>query len=197
MYAAVQKVSLQDEKSVKKSRVSKADWLAQALDILQSDGIEGVRVERLARELGVAKSGFYWHFSDRDALLKEMLRHWSDEFTESVLVSPKTCEGSASDRLFNVMEMVEEQELARYDLAVRAWAEHDRSAQRTLRRVYRRRLGFLTELFKELGFRGQELEMRARLFTVYHSWQQTFDHKGSRAKRLALRKLRHKLLIKP
>jgi AcrR family transcriptional regulator len=176
--------------------VSKAEWLARALDVLEGEGVDGVRVERLARDLGVAKSGFYWHFTDREDLLKEMLRYWSDEFTESVLVSPKTCEGSAGDRLFNVMEMVEEQEMARYDLAVRAWAERDRFARKALRRVYQRRLGFVTQIFQDLGFRGQELEMRAKLFTVYHSWQQTFAHKDTRAQRTALRKLRYTMLVK-
>ena len=48
-------------------------------------GIVRVRVERLARDLGVAKSGFYWHFRDRADLLKQMLRYWSDEFTEAVV----------------------------------------------------------------------------------------------------------------
>jgi AcrR family transcriptional regulator len=180
----------------KSSRVSKADWLARALDVLEEVGIDGVRIERLARDLGVAKSGFYWHFRDRPDLLQQMLKYWSDEFTESVLISPKTRQGSASDRLFNAMEMIEEQDLSKFDLAFRAWAEHDPFARRAIRRVYQRRLSFVTELFQHLGFRGQELEMRARLFVVYHSWQQTYSPKDTKAKRAAMRKLRHALLVK-
>ena len=49
----------------KQPRRKKADWLGSALLILQAEGIDGVWVERLARDLNVAKSGFYWHFKDR------------------------------------------------------------------------------------------------------------------------------------
>lgn len=178
----------------KSSRVSKADWLQQALDVLESEGIDGVRVERLARDVGVAKSGFYWHFRDRADLLKQMLRYWSDEFTESVLVSLKTRSGSPVDQLYSTMEMIEEQHLARYDLAIRAWAEHDAMANRTVRSVYRRRIEFVSELFRELGFRGQQLEMRVQMFVCYHSWQQTIFTDKTIANRRALRKLRCQLL---
>lgn len=180
----------------KSARVSKADWLARALDVLEEVGIDGVRIERLARDLGVAKSGFYYHFRDRPDLLKQMIKYWSDEFTESVLHSPKVLEGATGERLYSLMEIIEEQQLAKYDLAVRSWAEHDPIARRAVRRVYRRRLGFVTELMKELGFRGQELEMRARLFVAYHSWQQTFFRNDTKAKRRDLRKLRHAMLVK-
>ena len=167
-----------------------------ALDVLESEGIDGVRVERLARELGVAKSGFYWHFTDRNDLLQEMLRYWRDEFTESVLASPQTHRGSASDRLYRAVEMIEEQNLARYDLAVRAWAEHDPLARRAVQSVYRRRIEFVMELFRGLGFRGQELEMRVQLFVCYQSWQQTIFSSTPKAKQRALRKLRCKMLVK-
>ncbi|MHC4350247.1 MAG: TetR/AcrR family transcriptional regulator, partial [Planctomycetota bacterium] len=54
----------------KAMRKSKAHWFQAALAALAREGIQGVRVERLARDLGVAKSGFYWHFRDRDDLLR-------------------------------------------------------------------------------------------------------------------------------
>jgi AcrR family transcriptional regulator len=68
-------------------RKKKADWLEAALDVFEKEGIEGVRVERLARGLNVAKSGFYWHFKDRDDLHEQMLRYWEDEFTGVVTLN--------------------------------------------------------------------------------------------------------------
>ncbi|MBW2686907.1 MAG: TetR/AcrR family transcriptional regulator, partial [Deltaproteobacteria bacterium] len=41
-------------KSPRKKRVSKAEWLDRALDVLELEGVQGVRVERLARDLGIA-----------------------------------------------------------------------------------------------------------------------------------------------
>ena len=44
-------------------------WIAAALECIAEGGIDAVRVEVLARDLGVTKGGFYWHFADREALL--------------------------------------------------------------------------------------------------------------------------------
>ena len=60
------------KKSPRRKRVSKAEWLAQALEVLAAEGVQGVRVERLARDLGIAKAGFYWHFRDRRDLMQSI-----------------------------------------------------------------------------------------------------------------------------
>ena len=60
----------------RRARVSKSDWLKAGLEVLKKSGIEAVRVERLASNLGVAKSGFYYHFRDRHDLCKQMLDYW-------------------------------------------------------------------------------------------------------------------------
>src|SRR5207247_4105060 len=51
-------------------RLGKDDWLRGARLALLREGPNGVRVEPLARELGVTKGSFYWHFHDREDLLE-------------------------------------------------------------------------------------------------------------------------------
>ena len=48
-------------------------WLEQALHVLREEGIQGVRIERLARDLGVTKGSFYWHFDNLDDLRQSIL----------------------------------------------------------------------------------------------------------------------------
>ena len=50
-------------------------WIEAGLAEMARHGIEGVRVEVLAKNLGVTKGGFYRRFKDRAALLDGMLRH--------------------------------------------------------------------------------------------------------------------------
>ena len=45
-------------------------------------GPDAVRIEALAAYLGVSKGGFYWHFTDRQALLTEMLDSWEKSGTD-------------------------------------------------------------------------------------------------------------------
>jgi hypothetical protein len=79
------------------------------------------------------------------------------------------------------MHMILDADLAQYDLAFRAWADRDPKVAAQVRRVYRERLDFVRGLFRELGFEGEDLEMRTRLFVAYHGWERvTFPKEPKR-----------------
>jgi len=184
-------------KRMRKGRVTKAEWLSTALDELERGGIEAVRVERLANILSVAKSGFYWHFKDRRDLCRHLLDYWFQEYTQVVTSNPQLLLGQPRARLERVMEMIQEHDLARYDLAIRAWAKHDEMAQEVVQLVTKTRLDFLRQIFSEMGFEDDELEMRTMLFVCYHSWESAiFGHMSAR-KLTRLRKRRLEFLTKP
>ena len=105
----------------KTKRISKGQWLDCALVALESGGIENVRVDKLARQLGVARSGFYWHFKDRRDLLNHMLAYWAHEYTEVVTQNKLLTEGTAIQRLENVMRTVREYGLNRFEAAIFIW----------------------------------------------------------------------------
>jgi AcrR family transcriptional regulator len=178
-----------------KKRVSKAQWLDRALEVLEAEGLQGVRVERLARDLGIAKAGFYWHFQDRSDLLQNLLDHWAHEFTAVVTANPELSAGNPEKRLYEAMLMILEHDLAKYDLAIHDWAAHDSAAAKAVRHVTRTRLDFARSIFSDLGFRGRQLEMRARLFIGYHAWEHATFQDLSKKERRALLRLRHKLLM--
>src|ERR1700761_5106017 len=58
------------------ARTPRSSWTQESLRALAAGGPEAIRVEVLARALGVTKGGFYWHFDDRQALLEETLDGW-------------------------------------------------------------------------------------------------------------------------
>jgi AcrR family transcriptional regulator len=47
-------------------------WIKEGYSLLAREGLTGIQVERLARIIGVNKSGFYHHFGDRDCYLEEL-----------------------------------------------------------------------------------------------------------------------------
>ena len=51
-------------------QLERFDWLSVALRILVSKGIKALRIARLAEILKVTQGSFYWHFSNRDDLLR-------------------------------------------------------------------------------------------------------------------------------
>jgi AcrR family transcriptional regulator len=64
--------------------VSKQEWLEAGLEALSRGGVSALTVLGLARSLGIAKAGFYWHFKDLDDLLRELLDYRSQQLTEVV-----------------------------------------------------------------------------------------------------------------
>lgn len=195
LYATVHYRRAQNVNKGRNKRVSKAQWLALALEVLASEGFQGVRVERLARDIGVAKSGFYWHFRDRRDLLQSILDYWKDEFTSVVTANTEFLEGDPKKRLYDTMCMILDHNLTKYDLAIREWAAHDPAAAKAVRSVNRMRLDFVRSIFSDLGFRGQQLEMRTRLFVAYHIWEETTFDDLTKDERRKLLRLRHKFLI--
>ncbi len=52
---------------------SKKSWLDAALQALASGGIDKVRVESLAKKLGVTNGSFYWQLKDIEQFYYEFL----------------------------------------------------------------------------------------------------------------------------
>src|SRR6202522_88496 len=78
--------------ALKTSPLQPEDWIRAAFARLASEGIEAVRVELLARDLGVSKGSFYWHFQDREELLGRMFDRWEKEeidWLDVTVITPK------------------------------------------------------------------------------------------------------------
>jgi AcrR family transcriptional regulator len=188
-------MKMKPTKRKKMERVSKDQWLAKALDILETNGVEAVKIGRLAMEFGISRSGFYWHFKNRQDLLEHLLDFWVREYTGVVSDNPDVKKLDPKKRLLTVMEMIRNKKLTKYDLSINAWAKVDPLARKVLKKTVNIRLGFLRSIFAELGFDGDELEMRTRLFVCYHSWEDTMFSDLSKKKQLQLQKMRHKFLL--
>ena len=178
----------------KHARKTKNDWLIAALNLLETSGHEGVIIEHLAANMHTAKSSFYWHFRNRNELLNDLLTYWSEEYTEDLIQELNNSHLDAADKLYQVMLKIHQLELAKYDLVIRAWAKHDLLARRAVNRVNKLRRNFIRSIFEELGFRGDELDMRTRLFVCDHSFETPMFGKLSQKEWEKLAKRRLKLL---
>lgn len=174
--------------------VSKREWLEAGIESLSKNGIAGLKVESLARAVGVARAGFYWHFQNRDDLLRQILDYWVHESTETVTANADLLALEAKKRLTKTAEMVLEHDLGHYDMAIRQWALTNAGAARAVRKVNRLRLDFLRDTFRELGFTGDDLEMRTMLFLCYHTWESSTFREIPRKRRRQLITKRIELL---
>ncbi|MGI9521071.1 MAG: TetR/AcrR family transcriptional regulator [Hyphomicrobiaceae bacterium] len=176
--------------------VSKAEWLDAGLRSLSDVGIAGLSVEGLARSLGIARAGFYWHFKDRDELLRDMLDYWIHEITEIITRNDQLLGLDPRARLTKTAEVILDNDLTRYEIPIRQWALTDLEAARAVRKANRMRLDFVRGAFADLGFKGDDLEMRAMMFTCYHTWELAMFPEISRRRRRGLIAKRIELLTR-
>lgn len=59
-------------------RDSRGALIDAALDIILASGIDSLRIEDVCERVGVTKGSLYWHFNDREGLIREaLLEHLS------------------------------------------------------------------------------------------------------------------------
>ena len=177
-------------------RVSKRDWLQTALRMLQTGGIEAVRVERLAAELEVNKSGFYYHFRDRADLHAALLDYWLELDAAPIARAYDDPDVGPAEMLRIIAEVVDHEDLSRYDSAIRQWARQDPRVRRVWRTEMNRRLEIVRGLFAALGFTGDDLEMRTRVFIAYHVVERDLFSDLSKGERIKLRDDRLQMLLR-
>lgn len=131
---------------------------------LAKGGPDAVRIEALAKELGVSKGGFYWHFEDRRALLGEALDAWERSGTEDVIAIVEAGPADAKDKLRRLFELAPSAKgLFAVELALRDWSRRDRAVARRIRRVDNRRMEYLRSLFRQFCPDEDDVEARAVL----------------------------------
>ncbi|MGW0531186.1 TetR/AcrR family transcriptional regulator [Streptomyces sp. NPDC003032] len=145
-------------------RTPREKWIEEGLRALAAGGVETVRVEALAKALGVTKGGFYGYFANRGALLEAMLDTWERECVDDVLDRVEREGGDARQKVRLAGRLTfSGDRLLPIDLAVRDWARRDEAVAERLRRVDNRRMELARDAISTFCADPDEVEARALL----------------------------------
>jgi AcrR family transcriptional regulator len=149
--------------------LTRLDWVEAARLALIDGGVENVKVERIAKDLGVTRGSFYWHFIDRDDLLGALMTSWVDSNTKPFFDAVARAEATPAARLSAFMRvwLSETDFVPAYDTAMRNWANISEAVAAVVKRVDKKRIRFLQTLFEAIGFQGDDAKVHARI-TYYH-----------------------------
>ena len=151
------------------TRTPRSRWIDEGLQALAAGGPDAVRIEPLAKALGVTRGGFYWHFQDRRALLEEMLDTWERTSVDEVIEHVESEGGDATARLRRLFALASSSDaLLRTDLAVRDWSRREQTVAERLRRVDTRRMEYLRSLFGAVF--PDEDDVEARCMLAFSLW---------------------------
>ena len=143
-------------KRASKKRLTRQDWIDAAIARLVKSGVDAVRVERLADEIGVSRGSFYWHFKNRRELLTAILEDWRQYQTRRIVDRiRKNADLTPLQRIVRLRMLPPRTKTtsnaAAFELAIRAWAMRDKAAKRIVDQVDAERLAFTGSLLRDAG----------------------------------------------
>lgn len=147
-----------------RQRLDEDDWLSAAYDVLTESGVEAVKIMPLAKRLGVARTSFYWHFKDREALLEAMIQRWEAKNTGNLVARTEDFAENIFEAMFNLFDCWLDTDLfdARLDLAIRNWARNDPALQLRLDQADTTRENAMIRMLMRFGHDQESALLRAR-----------------------------------
>jgi len=143
------------------ARLTKEDWLKKGLQVLTAKGYTNLRLEYLCEQLEVTRGSFYHHFDDLNDYVDKMMAHWEDNsnhIMDNVAASP----GAPLERLSQLQRDVFNIP-ARLEVVLRAWATFNKIVLKYIRRIDRKRIGFIAELYLEHGLSQEAADTTAKI----------------------------------
>jgi AcrR family transcriptional regulator len=139
-----------------------------ARKFLIRDGVAGVKIDRLAKRLGVTRGGFYWRFKGQSDLLDALLENWRATNTRSAIEAIRG-PGTPVQRFTRLMHVwVDEIDFdPAYDLAIRDWGRVSSKAEKAVRQFDSEFVDALANLFRDADYPEDEALIRARI-VYYH-----------------------------
>src|SRR5882724_7889219 len=180
------------------TEITSETWIEAGLAEIARTGVEGVRVEVLAKNLGVTKGGFYRRFRDRAALLEAMLQSWSTGRIAAIEKQTSLDGATARERLKALIALYSERmntEGMAVELAIRQWARSNEAAAAAVASVDAARLKNVAHLYRVTGMSPEEADAQAFLFYCFIFGQSLlFLERGPRKRTQLIAKAAEKLV---
>ncbi len=161
---------MSDQPPKNRAPLDRGDWIHAGIDTLAEEGIEGVRVEVLAKRCGVTKGSFYWHFKDRRDLLDAMLDEWKVGRIRDIIKQTTAEPGHELEQIYHVIDVYSasrNQKGIKIELAVRDWARKDPHAAAVVEEVDATRFERARQLFLDRGLPLETSSTRSMLIYAY------------------------------
>lgn len=176
-------------------------WTEAATEVLVDQGIDHVRVDVLAKQLNVTRGSFYWHFKDREDLLRSVLQAWRARATEQLTARLERAHDDPREQLRDLLSLPfrgrSAVRAARIELAIRAWARRDAMARAFVDEADAARIGYIAQVFSALGFGIAEARARAQLLYSYEVAASLLAPQGGEAQRQERASFIERLLLQP
>lgn len=149
-----QKVTALRKVAEKEPKLSRDAWLDAAASAIAEGGFDNVRVLTLAKQLGVTRGSFYWHFKDHAGLIVSFLDRWRERRLAE-LAYLRASGGDTETELRRIFRMVLSEPARNtrqmhVELAVRDFARRDSYAAKIVAEVDNARIDHSASLLQNV-----------------------------------------------
>lgn len=148
-------------------RGSKHIWLEAAKDALIQSGVDNVKIQKLATDLNISRTSFYWFFKDRTALLNALIDEWERKNSGAFVQACESYAETIAEGVLNLIAVFHKNTDfdAHWDFAIRSWAHTSPQIAARVQTADEFRLGTIRDMFLRFGYAPDDADVRAR--TVY------------------------------
>jgi len=132
-------------------KMNREHWLAAGFKQLATHGPQGLRIMAIAKEMGVTKGSFYWHFKDLREYRAALLADW-ESLTHEGIQQLELQGGNFAAKMHRLLSLSEARSNRRLTLALRSWALSDPVVAKAVSRVDEVRIEYVADMLREHGW---------------------------------------------
>jgi AcrR family transcriptional regulator len=129
--------------------VGKTDWLEEGIAVLRESGPDALRIDRLARRLGLTKGSFHHHFAGTPDYRRTLLEYCTARDAEAIDAVLQQLSGLPPAEAIAALADAPLIDLP-LDRALRAWAVGDAEARTAMEHIDGTRLSALESLWRRV-----------------------------------------------
>jgi AcrR family transcriptional regulator len=165
-------------------RLSRADWIEAATQMIAERNVDSLSVETLAKRLNMTKGSFYWHFKDREELLFAVIESWRKTMMDDIKGYLENSAGTQMGRLRRILRISISPRVdvpgGPFELSVRDYSRRDPRVADIIREVDESRIALLQSLYEAAGVETELAESYAFAHMAYVIGSRSLLFEGTR-----------------
>lgn len=159
--------------------VTREQWLYAGLTRFAEGGESQVRIERIARELGVTKGSYYGYFKSRTEFLEAMLEYSLQIGTEDFIARSHAAGDARAQLRLLLVNVLKDRNGKDFEFHLRDFGQRNPLAKRIAKQADERRMQYVRELLEQTGESPEDAAARAEIFYNYYlGWYERSKHAG-------------------